>query len=219
MSDLSTLHQDTAMTIPVTMDGDPVGAVRDKRGQGLYLRQSTASSRPTLAANALSFDGVDDYLVASVAGYPGIREVHVATTLPPAFVGDAYQGLFGARTQYNTQISYLVVAQVAGVHQLWAGAGTTQLKISNGIAALMGTRCVLGYSHDGSTVRLFVNGVQIGATGQSGSAAGTLSSIVGGINAGGGLGTPYSGQIEGVVEFDRLLSDTERGQIVQYLAA
>ncbi|PIE10063.1 MAG: hypothetical protein CSA72_10645, partial [Rhodobacterales bacterium] len=31
-SDLSTLFQDAAMTIPVTADGDPVGAVQDRSG-------------------------------------------------------------------------------------------------------------------------------------------------------------------------------------------
>ncbi|TNE67717.1 MAG: hypothetical protein EP336_07230, partial [Rhodobacteraceae bacterium] len=147
------IWQDSAGTVPAVANG-PVGRLVGSLGAGRDLVQSTAATKPTLSASAraLSFDGIDDYLVASVAGYPGLREVHVATTLPPAFVGDTYQGVFGARKADFTQLSYLVVAQVAGVHQLWAGAGTTQLKISNGIAALMGTRCVLGYSHDGSTV-------------------------------------------------------------------
>lgn len=65
-SDLSTLFQDAAGTIPVTTDGDPVGLMLDKSGNGNHATQSVASSRPTYRTNGtlrwLQFDGVDDYM-------------------------------------------------------------------------------------------------------------------------------------------------------------
>lgn len=45
-SDTSTLFQDSAGTIPVTADGDPVGLMIDKTGNGFHATQANASSRP-----------------------------------------------------------------------------------------------------------------------------------------------------------------------------
>lgn len=66
-SDLSTLFQDAAGTIPVTAAGQPVGMMRDKSGRGNHATQATATSRPILQTDAgkwyLVFDGVDDWMV------------------------------------------------------------------------------------------------------------------------------------------------------------
>lgn len=64
-SDLSTLFQDTAGTIPVTAAGQQVALMRDKSGRGNHFVQSTALARPTLRVDGsgkwyLEFDGVDD---------------------------------------------------------------------------------------------------------------------------------------------------------------
>lgn len=45
-SDLSTMFQDTAGTVPVTADGDPVGLFQDKSGNGVHLQQGTEGARP-----------------------------------------------------------------------------------------------------------------------------------------------------------------------------
>ena len=67
-SDLSTLFQDAAGTTPVTADGDPVGLMLDKSGNGNHVVQDIASMRPTLKTDGalywLDFDGVDDLLEA-----------------------------------------------------------------------------------------------------------------------------------------------------------
>lgn len=68
-SDLSTLFQDAAGTIPVAVDGDPVGLMLDKSGNGNHASQSAAASRPIYRTNGtlhwLQFDGVDDFLVTA----------------------------------------------------------------------------------------------------------------------------------------------------------
>jgi hypothetical protein len=65
-SDLTTLYQDSAGTTPVTADGDPVGLMLDKSGNGNHASQSVASARPIYRTDGtlrwLKFDGVDDRL-------------------------------------------------------------------------------------------------------------------------------------------------------------
>lgn len=66
-SDLSTMFQDEAGTVPVTTDGQFVGLIRDKSGNNHHARQSTASKRPKYRTDGilhwLEFDGVDDILI------------------------------------------------------------------------------------------------------------------------------------------------------------
>lgn len=67
-SDLSTLYQDAAGTVPVTGVEQPVGRILDKSGRGFHATQATATSRPVLRQDGngkhyLYFDGVDDFLV------------------------------------------------------------------------------------------------------------------------------------------------------------
>lgn len=70
-SDLSTMFQDAAGTVPVTEIGQPVGLILDKSGRGNHASQATSASRPILRKNAttgfnyLEFDGIDDYLTIS----------------------------------------------------------------------------------------------------------------------------------------------------------
>lgn len=69
-SDLTTLFQDAAGTIPVTATGQPVGRVNDKSGRGNHLTQATAAARPVYtvagALRYLVFDGVNDFLSANL---------------------------------------------------------------------------------------------------------------------------------------------------------
>ena len=69
-SDLSTLFQDAAGTTPVTADGEPVGLMTDKSGNGNDVSQAVAAARPTYKTDGtlhwLEFDGVDDWLLTTV---------------------------------------------------------------------------------------------------------------------------------------------------------
>lgn len=93
-SDLTTLYQDSAGTTPVTADGDPVGLMLDKSGNGNHATQSVAASRPIYRTDGtlhwLEFDGVDDWLSTAViaAGSPataqitaGVRPTRTATQI------------------------------------------------------------------------------------------------------------------------------------------
>lgn len=65
-SDLSTLFQDIAGTVPVTADGDPVALVLDKSGNGNHSYQSVSGNRLVYRASGglhwLSFNGVNQFL-------------------------------------------------------------------------------------------------------------------------------------------------------------
>ena len=67
-SDLTTLFQDAAGTIPVTLDGQPVGLVTDKSGNGNNASQPVAAARPTYneTPDRLTLDKVDDSIVVNV---------------------------------------------------------------------------------------------------------------------------------------------------------
>ena len=71
-SDLSTLFQDTAGTVPVTAAGQPVGMMMDKSGNGLHIMALNGdSTRPILETDGrtfcLVFDGTDDVLYRTTA--------------------------------------------------------------------------------------------------------------------------------------------------------
>ena len=71
VSDLSSLFQDAACTVPVTAAGQPVGCMVDLSGKGNHAIQSTAGYRPLYQTDGIShwlaFDGVDDRLTTSIA--------------------------------------------------------------------------------------------------------------------------------------------------------
>ena len=66
-SDLSTMFKDSAGTQPVTADGDPVGLIKDRSGNGNHAIAPNSAARPTYRTDGvlhwLQFDGVDDFLL------------------------------------------------------------------------------------------------------------------------------------------------------------
>lgn len=93
-SDLSTLFQDAAGTLPVTGVEQPVGLMLDKSGRGNHASQSTTTARPILRAESaggtqqyyLDFDGVDDFMsTASTANLSTTSQLAtmVAVYVPP----------------------------------------------------------------------------------------------------------------------------------------
>ena len=70
-SDMSTLFQDAAGTVPVTAPGQPVGLILDKSGNGFHAVQSVNDNfRPTFLVDGngrgfVRIDGIDDYMLIS----------------------------------------------------------------------------------------------------------------------------------------------------------
>lgn len=70
-SDMSTLFQDSAGTVPVTATGQPVGRMLDKSGNGSHLIQATTAFKPAYTVSGalqfLQFDGIDDTMATAAA--------------------------------------------------------------------------------------------------------------------------------------------------------
>lgn len=66
-SDLASMWQDSARTVPAVVD-QPVGAIDDRSGNGNHAVQATTAAKPILRQSGalywLEFDGVDDKLTA-----------------------------------------------------------------------------------------------------------------------------------------------------------
>jgi hypothetical protein len=91
VSNISSLWQDAAGTIPVTEPGDPVARVDDVSSQGNHALQADTNKQPTyqidVNGNAyLDFDGVDDFLQVSALNLSGAT----SGLLLVAFARDTY---------------------------------------------------------------------------------------------------------------------------------
>ena len=63
------LFQDSAGTVPVAADGDPVGRMIDQSGNGNHATQTVSGRRPVYPG--LVYDGVDDFLESRFEGGAG----------------------------------------------------------------------------------------------------------------------------------------------------
>ncbi|SIO11886.1 hypothetical protein [Vannielia litorea] len=76
-SDLSTLFQDAAGTLPVTSAGDPVGLMQDKSGNGRHMSQASAVARPLYQTDGtlhwLAFNGSNASLSAAAFDWGGAQ--------------------------------------------------------------------------------------------------------------------------------------------------
>lgn len=81
-SDLSTLFQDSAGTVPVTGVEQPVGRMLDKSGRGNHAFQSTAIDRPILRQDAggryfLAANGTNTWMQTNSIDFTGTDKVTV----------------------------------------------------------------------------------------------------------------------------------------------
>lgn len=118
-SDMASLFQDPAGTIPVTSNGTPVALMRDKSGHGYDMVQSVAAARPTYreagSQRWLDFDGVDDVMTCATAPYA----VNASVGLSFAHAGfkSGYATLFMAGLDMPRL--YLVQAAPSHIRCFW----------------------------------------------------------------------------------------------------
>jgi hypothetical protein len=125
-SDLSTLFQDAAGTTPVTSDGDPVGLMQDKSGNGNHATQSVSASRPT--NEGISFDGVDDAMLSSVKINPPCT-IACAVNVPSE-AGNRY--IFGGGYYAADVQGYGFVAKTNGKYAIQARIGNDPISEIDG---------------------------------------------------------------------------------------
>lgn len=160
-SDLTTLFQDAAGNTPVTADGDPVGLMLDKSGNGNHASQSVAARRPIYRTDGslhwLEADGVDDYLVHTAALTEASTVMAACERLPGGRVD--VHGLFTV-TPANAQIKSNLCIKSKGSEAWGTYAGGW---VNTGIS-LLGNRAIISLTASGGSYAenlqtLYTNGV------------------------------------------------------------
>lgn len=206
-SDIATLFTDAARTIPVTADGDAIGACDDKSGNTRHATQATAGAKPTYKAgikNQLSigrFDGGDQLKTANfgLTQPTTVVMVYQMTT----FVSLRYV-IDGLPDPNKMAILSNTVSSASRYN-----AGTTRIVTGGLSVASFGLLTVL-FSGASSYYRL--NGSELDA-GNVGTTA--ANGITLGNNPYGTAG--FTGDIAEVVIYSTALSTGDRGSLEAYL--
>lgn len=211
-SDLSTLFQDSAGTTPVTTAGQPVGLMLDKSGRDNHATQATSAKRPTYQTAGglhwLATDGVDDHMKAAY----GVT----LTNLVRAIGYRASLLDFIADDDTETNRSSLFAIQDGNLR--WgvsgSGAGNAVVGVGGWVAGAELVAVASAYS-DGA---LALSG--------TGSPASGIASIPLSNSTGITIGGPssvssnlLSGRIYGIVDLGRVITDDEKSNLSQYMAA
>lgn len=219
-SNLGSLSQDSAGSVPVTAVGQAVGRIADRARCGAHALQAMPGQRPVLAQQAgrlcLAFDGVDDGLA----------------TVPVAWNSDAVTLVAAVRKLSDTAAGCVVelgtnASSAAGFGlfaHLTAGTSYGVRSYGSASAGLNGSGLaapwsgVVTLSADSSadmlTMRL--NGVQTGATAANQGDGGYGSQALN-IGRRNGASLPFNGLLFGLFAVNRLLSPTELALVESWM--
>lgn len=207
-SDLASLFQDTAGTVPVTASGQPVARMNDKSGNGYHLLQATAGNQLSLQqAGGLSWlagDGTSDYMTATIPTYGGS-----AATVAAAVLGTTANFL-GMIVAGSTGIRFTMHAP-SGASAYFDCANSSTGRLS--VAQTFTTAKVV--ANRGGTARVGrINGVSVVTGGAAPTPASPYNTIILG-NATGGFAPART---YGFVVLQREVTDAELRLIEQWLA-
>lgn len=213
-SDLSTLWQDSARTIPVTSDGDPVGGMEDKSGNGFHVGQATASARPLYKTDGtlhwLAFDGSNDTLGITATDV-GVATAIIAANMKSS--SDWWVGILTGVSDQSTDVDY------AFVRQANSGQFDSSQAVGGGLA-----NATHFWRNQIATVNISLNSVAVYAIDGTGHAATKLSFSTGlrlGLDR--GLAGRYlNGNLYGVITVGDtsadILSESDRNAAEVWLA-
>lgn len=208
-SDLATMWQDTAGTIPA-VPGLPVARIDDKGNLGLHATQSTAANRPTLQRDSLGnyylqFDGANDALTIPT-GMP------VPTTGCCAVVAWQHDGY--PATNPILYYQRATTADASHQHPLirLANTGAVQALIGNQSSASVdgSTPAASPYAvtahlaTDNAARKSYLNGVLYG-TATAPALTDAADSPTGAIG-----GATFAGRVYGVVHIQHGIADADR---------
>ena len=211
-SDLTTLFQDTAGTIPVTAAGQTVALMLDKSGNALHATQATAAKRPVYQTDGtyhwLATDGVDDFMVAAY----GVT----FSELTRAVAYRANGADFIADDNNDVNEGSLYAIADGDLRFTIAGGGASNLIIASG-GWTWGINSVAVASISAAKE------MKLTGSGNDATPLTAASALTGlsGITVGGAAGgiIPLNGRIYGVVDINRVVTADERASVASYLAA
>jgi hypothetical protein len=161
-SDITTLFQDVAGTVPVTSVGQSVALIKDKSGRNNHASQATASYRPTWQIDPygygyLSFDGVNDYLATNNINLTSTAQVTASVGLfvEPnnyvlGFTKTTYSGYHNEVTTYTDLTAISSTTSTSSINITSESSTTTELYLGYILADYTGTWTFSLTSDDGS---------------------------------------------------------------------
>ena len=208
------LYQDSAGTVPVTADGDPVGLMLDVSGNGNHASQATSGARPVYRTDGtlhwLEADGVDDYLLHdfSLTG-TGMLMAAARSNLSAASI----KGLFGATPPNGVQYA-AIFSEANDVN--WGSYGSNRFRPSS--YSLQGaTRVVASVADTTSSQILYTDknaGEPLPYTPYGGDSNERRKLFQETNNT-----RSFYGLFYGALAVDRVPSDQEREDAIDYLAS
>lgn len=209
------MWQDSAGTTPVTAYGQPVGRLQSLGGAVTFI-QPTTTSRPTLQANGLVFDGTDDGMYSAInVDLSGTDKLTVAAGIYKT--SDSARGMLLEHRAGSSAASYWFVHAPSA-----AGAGNAQFSSSGAFAAATAAInlgvVISGVSNmSGPTASIWRNGTLIAtsATAQSGGAYTSDVMFLGRRN---NATLPFNGYISRFAWFPVLLAAADLRTLEQWVA-
>ena len=217
-SDLSTLQQDSAGTVPVASAGDPIGRILDKSGAGNHATQVTTTSRPLWQTTYAAFDGVNKSWGTSAINFTGTNQVTVIVGLRK--LSDAATAVI-AELSANLAVnngSFFVAGPNGGTSLSFAARGTaTGQNSPTGypapISAVVTGRADIG----ASTTSLRINGAQAASTATS-LGSGNFGNYPFFIGRRSNASLPFNGNLYGLIGIGRFLTPEEQWYCERYMA-
>ena len=224
-NDLTTLYQDAAGTIPVTVVGQPVGLVKDKSGRNNHAYQTDSACKPKLQHNAttgayyLAFDGSDDFLVTNSIDFSSTDEVSLFTGIRKlsTIVGMVFE--FSPNISTNNGSFYL--ASPAGMAQpnqvVFVNKGTLFVPTANpSLPPPISVVVSAAGSISTNTSILRTNGSQFISFDNTGT--GNYGNYPLYIGRRGGTTNPFNGHLYSLIGVGRLSTESETAAIEKELA-
>jgi hypothetical protein len=218
---IGTLFQDTAGTVPVAANNDPVGDWHDVDGNLIQWEQATAGDRPIYKTNVLNgkpgikFDGTSDHMVLTTVLNQARMDESTVFAVVSGWVTGTYQGLVGPANGTAGQgqdAYYLRITDVDKAEVLEAYVGNPMTST----AAISTAGAVIGFKFsDTGNAYTHYNGRNDNGTGASTVTFSGSASILG---AQLGVTTEFfTGYIHELLIYDVVLNDTKIDNNARYL--
>jgi hypothetical protein len=206
----------------VNTDGALIGRWEDRSINYRHFTQPTVNSRPTLSMSALNgknvitFDGTDDFLNSEYIRPYSQNTLFIVFRIN---IAKTQGGLFSESEAGVTDVSIFIPAiqRVAELGSFVDGVST----IRSSKIYQLGSFQIGAFTHDGSQIINYLNGVAGSAYADAfpGVTYNVARGRVGArINAGGSINAPAAVTLGEVIAYDRLLTSSERNQVLTYLS-
>lgn len=147
-SDLTTMFQDTAGTVPVTAHGDPVRRINDKSGNGYHWIAPSDAARPVYQTDGtyhwLDFNGSTHTLGVAISGFG--RQMDIVSTIRPNSGKTQFFAYYEAATVANdfigwatTGVNVTFTPASASPSVPWVDGSRIAGNITNSLQSAIGT--------------------------------------------------------------------------------